>query len=122
MGGQSQPNLDYHPTDLTSMLSFQNLDEGLLHMAVHAGLDGRHLSSAGWRAAQEADSGFISAMAKDRPEHDDLAESLGAWFAIRYRADRIGERNVEKVLNQIPNRIAYLDALGLEMYPIDSID
>ena len=60
------------------------LDEVLFHEAAHGALDVDHATAAGWRAAQEADSVFISEYARDNPDREDIAESILPYFAVRY--------------------------------------
>jgi len=40
------------------------------------------------------------------------------YLAIRYRSDRISQSLAATILQAIPNRIAYLDGLALDMHPI----
>ena len=91
------------------------LSSCLLHEATHASLDTDHGRSPAWREAQARDPNFISEYAKQNPEGEDLAETLGPYLAVRLRPDRCSLEDRELVLNGIPNRVAYLDALGLSM-------
>ena len=95
------------------------LEETLVHEAAHTSLDARHASAPGWLAAQDADPTFISTYARDFPTREDIAESFVPYLAVRYRADRIAASLEATIFATIPNRIAYFDALGLEMHPID---
>ena len=94
------------------------LEETFVHEAVHTSLDAAHAASPGWRAAQSADPTFISDYARDFPAREDLAESFLPYLAIRHRADRISETLYQTIVSTIPNRIAYLDGLALDMYPV----
>ena len=94
------------------------LEETLVHEAVHTSLDAAHASAPGWLAAQSADGTFISSYARDFPTREDLAETFVPYLAIRYRSDRISQSLATTILQAIPNRIAYLDGLALDMYPI----
>ena len=51
---------------------------------------------------------------------EDVAESFNAWFAVRHRSDRVAKAMIETIERTIPNRIAYFDSLGLDMYPTAS--
>ena len=94
------------------------LEEALLHEGAHSSLDPLHLSAPGWQAARDADGGFISAYARDSPDRgEDLAETFVPYFAARYREDRIAGTMRHTIVSAIPNRIAYLDALELDMHP-----
>ena len=93
------------------------LEEALMHEGAHSSLDPLHLSAPGWQAARDADGGFISAYARDNPDREDLAETIVPYFALRHREDRIPETMRDTIADAIPNRIAYLDALELDMHP-----
>lgn len=95
---------------------FLRSEEILLHEGVHAALDSRHYN-AGYRAAQTADGNFISDYAQSNPGEEDLAESFGPWLAVRYRPDRISREDYLKIVNTIPNRLAYLDAQRFNISP-----
>ena len=76
-----------------------------------------HETSEAWIAAQQADGVFISAYARDNPTSEDTAESLWGWFVVRCVPDRVPPWVVEAVKAGIPNRLAYFDALDLDMSP-----
>ena len=94
------------------------LEETLAHEAAHTSLDAEHRASAGWLAAQNSDPTFISTYARDNPTREDVAETIVPWIAVRYRADRISAAMRATITAAIPNRIAYLNGLGLQMHPI----
>jgi hypothetical protein len=95
------------------------LEEVLLHEACHTTFEDSLNSAAAWIAAREADKGtFISTYARDNPQREDIAESFLCWLAVRYRSDRISKADADKILGAIPNRLAYFDAQGFDMYPI----
>ena len=83
-------------------------EEIILHEAAHC-LEGEHRDTAGWKAAQRADPGFISQHAENHPHQEDFAETFSAWTAVRYRLNRIDDGIAETIGNTIPNRLAYLD-------------
>ena len=93
------------------------LEEVLFHEGGHVSLDGAHAGAAGWLAAQEADSVFISEYARDHPDREDVAESILPYFAVRYRAERLIEADRSAILTAIPNRLAYFDEQGFDMSP-----
>lgn len=94
------------------------LEETLVHEASHTSLDAAHATSARWVAAQTADGDFISTYARDNPEREDVAESFLPYLAIRHRPSRVPPALAATILRTIPNRIAYFDALLLDMHPI----
>jgi hypothetical protein len=95
------------------------LEETFVHEAAHTSLDAAHATAAGWMAAQDADPAFISNYARDFPFREDIAESFVPYLAAEHRADRISESLLATILETMPNRIAYLSGLGLDMYPIN---
>jgi hypothetical protein len=95
------------------------LEETLVHEAAHTSLDGRYASTAGWLAAQAADPTFISTYASDFPGREDMAETFVPYLAVRYRADRVSASLTTTILGAIPNRIAFLDGLNLDLHPIN---
>lgn len=94
------------------------LEEVFVHEAVHTSLDAIHAQSPGWIAAQQADPNFISDYARDFPEWEDLAESIVPWLVLRCAADRTAPTDLHIIRTTIPNRIAYLDALELDLEPL----
>jgi hypothetical protein len=56
--------------------------------------------------------------ARDNPAREDVAESVLAWLAVRYRASRITPSLAATIERAIPNRIAYFDSLNLEILPV----
>ena len=93
------------------------LEEVLMHEGVHAGLDDAHAGARGWREAQRDDGVFISEYARDHPQREDLAESFGPWFALRYLPDRLTEEQRWAIATTMPNRLAYFDEQGFDMSP-----
>jgi len=91
------------------------LEETFVHEAAHTSLDAAHRASAGWIAAQTADGIFISTYARDNPTREDIAESFLPYLAVRYRPDRISQSLASTILQTIPHRITYFDALPLQM-------
>ena len=92
-------------------------EEILVHEGGHTSLDAVHKGAAGWLAAQEADSVFISEYARENPDREDVAESISAWFAVRYQSERLSESDRAAILTAIPNRLLYFDEQGFDMSP-----
>ena len=92
------------------------LEEVMAHEMVHISLDAEHGSSPGWKAAQASDLGFISSVADVSPNTEDLAESFGAWLAVRWAGDGITDFLRAIIETAIPARLQYLDAQNFEMY------
>ena len=94
------------------------LEEVLVHEAVHTSLDARHRNAHGWVAAQQSDAAFISQYAQQYPQREDLAESVMPWLALRCAPDRTPANDLQIISTTIPHRIAYLDALDLDLAPV----
>lgn len=87
--------------------------ETLMHEAGHALLDFfvDTYSNPEWTYAVMQDEGrFASEYAKDFPAREDVAESYSAWFAVRYRSDRMSRALTSWIERTIPGRLAYFDA------------
>ena len=93
------------------------MDELLFHEAVHVSLDPIHRDDPGYFDAQYADRIYISNHARRRPYNEDLAETLLAWFAVRYRPERISPAQHQAIIEAVPNRLAYLDQQNFDMSP-----
>jgi hypothetical protein len=105
-------------TDRAAELISQGiLEEVLIHESVHATLDVELAGSDGWLSAQINDGIPISQLAYDL-SNEDAAESLLAYIAVRYKANRLSPSVEETILATIPNRIDYLDFRGFDMNPI----
>ena len=96
-----------------------SVEETLLHEGAHASLDQDHKYTPAWEAAQENDDAFISTYGRDFPVREDLAESFLAWFALRYRPERLTSDQRSKIRETIPNRLAYFDRQGFDMSPFE---
>lgn len=63
----------------------------------------------GWQDAVKADIEYISEYAKEKPDSEDVAESLVSWVALRCHQSRQEVENVDMIKNRIPNRLEYFD-------------
>lgn len=115
--GGGNNNILIHVGKTPEFLALGALEEVLMHEAVHTSLDPVHRMASGWVASQAADGEFISDYAEEYPETEDLAETFVPFFAAEYRADRIPPAMAKTIRETIPNRIAYLKGLGLDMRP-----
>jgi hypothetical protein len=92
------------------------LEETLVHEAGHA-LDGTFAEHRDWLAAQQADRRFISSYAKENPLREDIAESILPYLAVRFRPERITEKQLQTIQDTIPARIAFFDSLKPDPFP-----
>lgn len=116
--GGGNNNLLIHVGQADLYVNSGILEETFVHEAAHTSLDGAHATAPGWIAAQSADGVFISTYARDNPTREDIAESLLPWLAVRYRSARISQSLATTIQQAIPNRMAYFDALRLNVLPI----
>ena len=79
-------------------------------VAGHAALDYLTYNTAEWDDAVMQDGRFASAYAADFPNREDVAESYVAWFAVRYRSDRMTSALTNWIERRIPARLEYFDA------------
>lgn len=96
------------------------LEEAFVHEGAHVSLDAMHASAPGWLAAQQSDPDFISTYAESYPTSEDVSESFLPWLMVRHRASRISTADYNTIVNTIPARLAYFDAMPCDLYPITS--
>jgi hypothetical protein len=109
---------DVHIGTGNSYITDGILAEVIIHEAAHAGLEEAHINTAKWKQAQQQDNVFISYYANKNPDTEDLAETVVAYLAVRFKSDRISEEIYQKISTGIDHRINYLDALNFEIYPM----
>ncbi|MAY85816.1 MAG: hypothetical protein CML02_03710 [Pseudooceanicola sp.] len=98
--------------DKASLRIAQNkLEESILHEAVHASIDARWRDDPAWRAAQDADPGFVTRYAADKPEREDLAESVLFALALLRHPGRIPPVDSADILRVMPNRIDVVETI-----------
>ena len=92
-------------------------EEILFHEAVHVSLDPDHRDHPDYFDAQHADRIYISNHARNSPYNEDFAETSLAWFAVRYRPERISPTQHQAIIEAVPNRLAYFDRQNFDMSP-----
>ncbi|MCY3844094.1 MAG: hypothetical protein OXH69_11190 [Acidobacteria bacterium] len=97
-------------------------EEYLIHEAGHL-LEDEYAVTECWREAQRSDGEFISEYAAsdpgsgragdwDGPGGEDFAETLLAYYALRWRPDRLTPADRRTIQETIPARIACMDSWG----------
>ncbi len=105
----------------TSDMAFRRAEdrvaETLFHEAVHTSLDAEYAyqRSEEWLAAQEADGRWISSLARQNPDRDDLAETALYAYALIRTPERLPAATRDAVEARVPNRLAFL----AEILPTD---
>lgn len=95
-----------------------NLEEIILHEGTHAALDHLYTENSDWSAAQSLDSHYVSQYAADYPTREDIAETVVPYLGLRYHNSRIDASNQQSLNSGISHRMALLDSLGLDPYPM----
>ncbi len=94
------------------------LEETYIHEAGHL-FDDEYGHTRCWLNAQRSDGEFISRYARDNPGTvgdpggEDFADSLLAYFALRYRPGRLDPAHRRLIRKTIPARIRCMDRWGL---------
>lgn len=97
--------------NIDKRIKHHDLQETVFHESAHVAFEGEHATAPGWLAAQKADSGFVTAYAKDHPLKEDIPESAIFAFTVLNRSERLPAAERARLRKQIPNRIAYLAQL-----------
>ena len=116
--GGGNNNLLIHTEQGQDYLRDGVLEEVFIHEGAHTSLDAYHANASAWIAAQDADGQAISTYARDYPQREDIAESLGPYLAYRYRAERLSLELINVVETTIPNRVLYFDCMDFSIEPL----
>ena len=119
-GGGNQ-NILIHIGRSKEYIKKEILEEVFIHEGGHASLDwvwDGVIDKTEWNKAAKKDKEYISKYAKKYPQREDVAESIVAWIAVRYRLDRISNADAEIILKTIPNRLKFFDEQNFDMYPL----
>jgi len=92
-------------------------EELFIHEATHTSLDKFEYLNPAFREAQRKDNEFVSTYARDKPDREDIAESIVPYIAVRFRADRISAATDKRIRESMRHRIRYFDELDLDFYP-----
>lgn len=95
-----------------------SIEEALFHEATHNYFNDlmfkkTHPQYHLWKQAQIKDNDYISYYAKNN-DYEDVAESLIAYYAIKYKSHRIISHQY-KILTSIPHRMYYFERLNLNL-------
>ena len=95
------------------------LEESLVPAAVRATIQSAHGASAGWLEAQAIDNRFISQIAEDNPDTEDVAQSFLPYFTVVHRSSRVTHFLAATIVNAIPARLNYFADQAFDMHPLD---
>ena len=116
--GGGNNNLLIHTDQGQLYLQDGVLEEVFIHEGVHTSMDAYHANAPDWLAAQSADGQAISDYARDYPQREDVAESLGPYLGYRFRTERLSLDLINMVETTIPNRVLYFDCLDISLAPL----
>jgi len=97
--------------NLARRIASHDLEETVFHESVHATLDQPHAASEAWRAAQQADGGFLTGYGAENPDGEDLAETLLIAYAALRHPERLPAALTERLRRQVPHRLAFIENL-----------
>jgi hypothetical protein len=76
------------------------------------------ISPSKWSKARKLDKkNYVSEYAQTDSK-EDFAESIIAWIAVRYKADRISKSDLEKFNEFALNRFKFFDELNFNLHPL----
>ena len=76
------------------------------------------ISPSKWLKVRKLDKkNYVSEYAQ-ADSKEDFAESIIAWIAVRYKADRISKSDLEKFNEFALNRFKFFDELNFNLHPL----
>ncbi len=88
-----------------------HLEEMILHETGHTSEAG-FAESRCWAAAQESDPAVVSTYARDNPNREDFAETIGIYIPFRHWPELLPPADRKAIREGIPARIRCLDRWG----------
>jgi len=76
------------------------------------------ISPSKWQKARNLDKQKYASKYAKKNSHEDFAESITAWIAVRYKSDGINKSDLTKFNEFIPNRLKFFDELNFNMHPL----
>jgi hypothetical protein len=78
-----------------------------MHESAHLSIQGKITTNNKWYPAVLADGKYITKYARTN-RGEDVADTISFWVAVRC-TEEFSQKNKEKILKAIPNRIKFLD-------------
>ncbi|UZK67711.1 hypothetical protein [Sphingomonas sp. M1-B02] len=94
----------------TKRIGTHDLEETFFHEGTHASIQEDYLEGAAWEKAKSLDGAYITDYAKTE-DQEDFAESALFAYTIIYHPDRFPSVERDRIVKQIPNRIAFFKNL-----------
>jgi len=76
------------------------------------------ISPSKWQKTRKLDKQKYASKYAKKNSHEDFAESISAWIAVRHKSDGINKSDLLKFNEFIPNRLKFFDELNFNMYPL----
>ena len=76
------------------------------------------ISPSEWQKVRKLDKKKYASKYAKKNSHEDFAESISAWIAVRHKSDGINKSDLLKFNEFIPNRLKFFDELNFNMYPL----
>lgn len=89
-------------------LAEHDLDETVFHESAHVALDPLLSSDPDWHSNQIADGEFVTQYAADKPDKEDIAESVLFAWTMLHHPGRLPAEVEAAVRDIMPNRLEYL--------------
>lgn len=104
-------------------ISTHDLEETVFHESVHATIDHPHAASEGWRAAQQADGGFLTGYGAENAQGEDLAETMLVAYTALHHPERLPPEVAEALREKVPHRMAFIaELLDQQDQPVKTQD
>ena len=75
------------------------------------------ISPSKWLSAKNSDKHFCTKYAMTNGK-EDFAESMMCWIGVKYKLNRMSEKDVMVINKLLKNRIKFFDQLNLNVYPL----
>lgn len=111
-------NVSAYASAITTLINRGNLEEFFVHEFSHTSVDKWFYTDADYIKAVALDNNYVSTYAVENPNSEDISESMTAYIAVRYRADRITAELESRILATMARRTDYFDKKLPDMYPI----
>ena len=90
----------------TKRIATHDLQETFFHEGTHASIQAQYLGKQAWKKAKELDDAYITDYARTN-EQEDFAESALFAYTLIHNPERLPAAERERIVKQIPNRIAF---------------
>jgi hypothetical protein len=93
----------------------------MIHEGAHCSIDDGMYNNAAWEPARDQDGLFISDYAREYDMREDVAETMVAWFATRYKPDIFTAEELARLEETFSGRFAVFDCQEWAVSPWEEI-